>query len=222
MVNLEELINCISNCVTLFYHGSLYEHFDVHLVTSNIFFFAPSWSNYWNNSSLFQFFFSSQLYFRCILDYLPAPVISLLYLLAYYNSWFKSISGAKKKQPTTYKCIFRMCIFSSSYFSQMLVRKHRRTCLHFLHFLWVFQAASPRRSLLLYLLVLCWSARHAARALSSLFVLLSKPDNCSRLHLSIVSSAGRSEEFPSPPGATPSCLCSSPRLLPCCHRGLPC
>lgn len=36
-----------------------------------------------------------------------------------------------------------------------------------------FQAASPSRSLLLNLLVLCWSARHAARALSSLFVLLS-------------------------------------------------
>lgn len=112
MVNLEELINCTSNCVTLFYHGSLYEHFDVHLVTSNIFFFAPSWINYWNNSSLFQFFFSSQLYFRCILDFLPAPVISLLYLLAYYNSWFKSISGAKKTKTQQLINVFLECVFS--------------------------------------------------------------------------------------------------------------
>lgn len=111
MVNLEELINCTSNCVTLFYHGSLYEHFDVHLVTSNIFFFAPRWSNYWNNFSFSQFFFSSQLYFRCILDFLPAPVISLLYLLAYYISWFKIISGAIKQQQQLIN-VFLECVFS--------------------------------------------------------------------------------------------------------------
>lgn len=58
-----------------------------------------------------------------------------------------------------------------------------------------------------------------ARCESSLIIICSpqQPDNCSQLHLSIVSSTGRSEEFPSPPGATPSCLCSSPSpasLLP--------
>lgn len=52
---------------------------------------------------------------------------------------------------------------------QLLLRR----CLHFLYFLWVFKRASPPRSLLSNLPVLCWSTRHAARSLSSLFVLLS-------------------------------------------------
>lgn len=65
---------------------------------------------------------------------------------------------------------------------------------------------------------------YIARCEISLIIICSpqQPDNCSQLHLSVVSSSGRSEEFPSPPGATPPCLCSSPRLLPSCHRGLPC
>lgn len=165
--------------------------------------FARRRSNYWNN-------LVSQGIFHCCVSYfLPVLVISLLYPLAYFFfelQFYKQRWSKTTKQKKNAQNVFLDCVFSPAASPQ-----HHRTCLHFLYFLSGF--FSSRLSCPLSFVELVRPLLECeARCESSLIIICppQQSDNCSRLHLSIVSSTGRSEEFPSPPGATPCCLCSSP------------
>lgn len=147
--------------------------------------------------------------------YLPTLVNSLICPSACCYSWFK---GCRQKKHILY--------FKNLYFilKQLLADALAELIAHtFTSYIFFRLPLGCLFSyfLLLNLLVLCWRAKHAARAFSSLFVLLS----------SQIIAAGSTWALCPPPAGQRSShrplvrlppASVLPCLLSCCHRGLPC